>query len=156
MPTPKNVHSQKINHHDQLLGIVPAVPLKDLVQGEIDRERAAFESVKNKLLAENTELQHRLAAASKELAELKKKPPAKGVTGSPNELAKDITRMSSLRASATALQKLKKVVGNQVPLGPEDCPDHRKELPDEQKTWQRLGMKCLDEKTYFGMHNILF
>lgn len=146
-------------------------PLKDLVQKELELERAGFEAVKNQLQSENAQLQQRLVAALGELDDLKRqleaqkkltaanKPTGWGAAltnTSPNELAKDITRMSTLRAGATSLQKLKTIVGRQVPLGPEDCPDHKKNIPDEQKAWNRLGMKVLDDFTYFGMRNIIF
>lgn len=138
---------------------------------ELEKERTEFGSVKDKLRSENAQLQQRLSSALTEVEELKRqleaqkklaettKAPRRSPTLShthPNELAKDITRMSTLRASATSLQKLKTIVGNQVPLGPEDCPDHKKDIPNDQKMWNRLGMKVLDEMTYFGMRNLIF
>ncbi|KAG5358884.1 hypothetical protein CJU90_3584 [Yarrowia sp. C11] len=143
-------------------------PIKDLVTKELEIERAGFESVKNQLITENTTLQRQLSSAQKEIAALKRQlegclsnKPAEGralnvTLTRPNDLAKDITRMSTLRAGATSLKKLKHIVGQQVPLGPEDCPDHKKDIPEAQKMWNRLGMKVLDDFTYFGMRNIIF
>lgn len=138
---------------------------------ELERERAGFASVNDQLKFDNDQLKRRLSSLLTEVEDLKrqlnaqKKQTATTKTAGrtpilshthPNELAKDITRMSTLRATATSLQKLKTIIGNQVPLGAEDCPDHKKDIPDQQKMWSRLGMKVIDEMTYFGMRNIIF
>lgn len=130
-------------------------PIKDLVKQELDKERAAYESARNQLLIENAELQRRLTSVLQEISELKQRQPVVPTVakGSPNTMAKEIL---ALKSSDAILKVMKTIVGPQVPLGPQDCPDFKKNVPDTQKLWHTLGMSVLDQMTYVGMRNILF